>query len=160
MKPGIDVSVREVGLRDGIQNISAFMPTAAKLEWLAAEARAGMSEIEVCSFVPPKVIPQFADATEAGMIGRELAASPAAGGVRLTGFFGVFYAGRLVARVYDARGVALKTIDVTKADPLEAVALDAVIPAPPEAATISLHLVDERGLDRGSLGQVEVVKSN
>ena len=64
MKPGIDVSVREVGLRDGIQNISAFMPTAAKLEWLAAEARAGMSEIEVCSFVPPKVIPQFADATE------------------------------------------------------------------------------------------------
>jgi hydroxymethylglutaryl-CoA lyase len=64
MKPGIDVSVREVGLRDGIQNISAFMPTAAKLEWLAAEASAGMSEIEVCSFVPPKVIPQFADATE------------------------------------------------------------------------------------------------
>ena len=64
MKPGIDVSVREVGLRDGIQNISAFMPTADKLEWLAAEARAGMSEIEVCSFVPPKVIPQFADATE------------------------------------------------------------------------------------------------
>ena len=46
MKPGIDVSVREVGLRDGIQNISALMPTAAKLEWLAAEASAGMSEIE------------------------------------------------------------------------------------------------------------------
>ena len=40
MKPGIDVSVREVGLRDGIQNISAFMPTAAKLEWLAADLKA------------------------------------------------------------------------------------------------------------------------
>lgn len=64
MKPGIDVSVREVGLRDGIQNISAFMPTADKLAWLTAEADAGMTEIEVCSFVPPKVIPQFVDATE------------------------------------------------------------------------------------------------
>src|SRR5262245_16049242 len=64
MKPGTDVAVREVGLRDGIQNISAFMPTADKLAWLAAEAAAGMSEIEVCSFVPPKVIPQFVDATE------------------------------------------------------------------------------------------------
>ncbi len=64
MKPGIDVIVREVGLRDGIQNISVFMPTAEKLEWLAAEADAGMSEIEVCSFVPSKVIPQFSDAIE------------------------------------------------------------------------------------------------
>jgi hydroxymethylglutaryl-CoA lyase len=64
MKPGIDVSVREVGLRDGIQNISAFLPTADKLAWLAAEANAGMTEIEVCSFVPQKVIPQFGDADE------------------------------------------------------------------------------------------------
>ena len=64
MKPGIDVSVREVGLRDGIQNISAFMPTVDKLAWLTAEAAAGMAEIEVCSFVPPKVIPQFVDANE------------------------------------------------------------------------------------------------
>jgi len=109
---------------------------------------------------PTRMTPQFVNATEAGMIGRELAASAAAGGVRLTGFFGVFYAGHLVARVYDSRGVALKTIDVTKADPLEAVSLDAVIPAPPEAATVSLHLIDEHGLDRGSLGGTEIVKGN
>src|SRR4029079_110604 len=64
MRPDIDVSVREVGLRDGIQNISVFMPTADKLAWLAAEADAGMREIEVCSFVPPKGIPQFSAAGE------------------------------------------------------------------------------------------------
>jgi hydroxymethylglutaryl-CoA lyase len=64
MKQEIDVIVREVGLRDGIQNISQFMPTADKLAWIDAEAAAGMSEIEVCSFVPPKVIPQFTDASE------------------------------------------------------------------------------------------------
>jgi hydroxymethylglutaryl-CoA lyase len=64
MKKGIDVIVREAGLRDGIQNISAFMATGDKLAWLDAEAAAGMPEIEVCSFVPPKIIPQFADALE------------------------------------------------------------------------------------------------
>ena len=106
---------------------------------------------------PARMTPQFVNATEAGMIGRELAAAPAPGGVRLTGFFGVFYTGHLVARGYDAGGVALKTVDVTKADPLEAVSLDTVIPVPPEAATVSLHLVDERGLDRGSLGETEIV---
>ena len=63
MKQRNDVILREVGLRDGIQNISMIVPTEPKLEWLEAEAKAGMSEIEVCSFVPAKVIPQFTDAT-------------------------------------------------------------------------------------------------
>ncbi len=60
----IDVSVREVGLRDGLQIQSAFMPTDMKIAWIEAEATAGVSEIEVTSFVPPKLIPQFADAEE------------------------------------------------------------------------------------------------
>src|SRR5215813_13273335 len=61
---GIDVHLCEVGMRDGLQNVSAFMPTAEKLAWLEAEAAAGMGEMEVCSFVPPKLIPQFSDAGE------------------------------------------------------------------------------------------------
>lgn len=64
MNPDIDVLVREVGLRDGLQNISTFVPTAAKLAWIRAELAAGVREIEVTSFVPPKLIPQFADAEE------------------------------------------------------------------------------------------------
>ena len=59
-----DVVVREVGLRDGLQNVSAFFPTTAKQLWLRAEAAAGMPEIEVCSFVPPHVMPQFTDHAE------------------------------------------------------------------------------------------------
>ncbi|NKB57947.1 MAG: hydroxymethylglutaryl-CoA lyase [Alphaproteobacteria bacterium] len=64
MRPGIDVECREVGLRDGIQIQKVFFPTAGKIAWLTAEAAAGMPEIEVCSFVPPKLLPQFADAAE------------------------------------------------------------------------------------------------
>lgn len=60
----IDVSVREVGLRDGLQSISQVLPTEAKLEWIEAELAAGVTEIEVTSFVPPKLLPQFADAEE------------------------------------------------------------------------------------------------
>lgn len=57
-----DVIVREVGLRDGLQIHPTFMPTARKLAWIQAEAGAGVSEIEVTSYVPPKLIPQFSDA--------------------------------------------------------------------------------------------------
>jgi hydroxymethylglutaryl-CoA lyase len=60
----IDVIVREVGLRDGLQIHPTFMPTDSKIAWIEAEAAAGVREIEVTSYVPPKLIPQFADAEE------------------------------------------------------------------------------------------------
>ena len=59
-----DVTVCEVGLRDGLQNLETFFPTDQKLAWIRAEAAAGVREIEVTSFVPPKLVPQFVDAQE------------------------------------------------------------------------------------------------
>jgi len=59
-----DIIVREVGLRDGLQIPPTFMPTTDKLAWIQNEAQAGVPEIEVTSFVPPKLIPQFTDASE------------------------------------------------------------------------------------------------
>lgn len=56
--------LREVGLRDGLQLARAVLDTDRKIEWLAAEAAAGVRAFEVTSFVPPKVVPQFADAGE------------------------------------------------------------------------------------------------
>ena len=61
-KPRILVS--EVGPRDGLQSIGSVMPTEAKKAWIAAEAEAGVREIEVGSFVPPKLLPQLADTGE------------------------------------------------------------------------------------------------
>lgn len=58
------VRLREVGLRDGLQSIGEVMPTEAKLTWIDAEFAAGVREIEVCSFVPAKLMPQFIDAPE------------------------------------------------------------------------------------------------
>lgn len=59
-----DVWVREVGTRDGLQSIPTQFTTAAKLEWIRQEAAAGVPEIEVGSFVPPKMLPQMADTAE------------------------------------------------------------------------------------------------
>jgi hydroxymethylglutaryl-CoA lyase len=54
--------IREVGLRDGLQLVPAVLATERKLEWCRLEAAAGVAEFEVTSFVPARVMPQFADA--------------------------------------------------------------------------------------------------
>jgi len=58
------ILVSEVGPRDGLQSIKSIMPLEAKKSWIAAEAAAGISEIEVGSFVPAKLLPQLADTEE------------------------------------------------------------------------------------------------
>jgi len=58
------VHICEVGPRDGLQNAKHLMPTEAKKAWIRALARAGLTEIEVGSFVPPKLIPAMADTGE------------------------------------------------------------------------------------------------
>ncbi|MCV6799519.1 hydroxymethylglutaryl-CoA lyase [Achromobacter ruhlandii] len=66
------ILVSEVGPRDGLQSIAAVMPTPAKLRWIGALAAAGLREIEVCSFVPSKLLPQMADAADVVAAAREL----------------------------------------------------------------------------------------
>ena len=61
--PG-DVSIREVGPRDGFQNEPEIIPTERKVELIDALARTGVRRLEVTSFVRAEVIPQLADAAE------------------------------------------------------------------------------------------------
>ncbi len=58
------IFICEVGPRDGLQNAHHLMPTEAKKAWIASMAAAGIEEIEVGSFVPPKLIPAMADTAE------------------------------------------------------------------------------------------------
>jgi hydroxymethylglutaryl-CoA lyase len=59
-----EIHICEVGPRDGLQNAKHLMPTEAKKAWIRALADAGLREIEVGSFVPPKLIPAMADTGE------------------------------------------------------------------------------------------------
>ncbi|MBT9486278.1 MAG: hydroxymethylglutaryl-CoA lyase [Rubrivivax sp.] len=70
--PVTPVTVREVGLRDGLQSIARTLPTAHKLDWLRAAHAAGQREIEVGSFVPARLLPQLADTAELVAVARTL----------------------------------------------------------------------------------------
>jgi hydroxymethylglutaryl-CoA lyase len=68
-----EILICEVGPRDGLQNAKHLMPTEAKKAWIGALAAAGLREIEVGSFVPPKLIPAMADTAEVVAYAKRLA---------------------------------------------------------------------------------------
>ncbi|MBQ1766763.1 MAG: hydroxymethylglutaryl-CoA lyase [Aquincola sp.] len=59
--PLAPVALRDTSLRDGLQSIARTVPTDIKLQWLQALHAAGLRQIEVGSFVPPRLLPQLAD---------------------------------------------------------------------------------------------------
>lgn len=63
-EPQRDVTVVEVGPRDGLQNEAEPIPTPLKIAFVDALSAAGLPVIEVTSFVNPKAVPQMADAAE------------------------------------------------------------------------------------------------
>jgi len=74
------VTLREVGLRDGLQLVKTFPSTAAKQRWLRDEYGAGVRHFEVGSFLPAKTFPQFADVRD---IVATVASLPGAHGIAL-----------------------------------------------------------------------------
>src|SRR5215208_3969987 len=64
LPPQRDVSVGEVGPRDGLQNEASSIPTSVKIAFVNALSASGLPVIEVTSFVNPKAVPQLSDAVE------------------------------------------------------------------------------------------------
>ena len=62
--PHVDVTVVEVGPRDGLQSVEQTMPTSAKRRWIDALAAAGLRHIQVGSFVSRRALPQLADSAD------------------------------------------------------------------------------------------------
>ena len=106
---------------------------------------------------PTRVGSEFRGVTEAGLVASPLRASLlATGKLKLSGSFGVFFAGKLVAHFYDEHGASLGSASVANADPVELVTLESEIAPPGTPGRVSLHLEDSNGLDRGALGEVRV----
>ncbi len=59
-----EVTVYEVGPRDGLQNEALVLPTTLKLQLVKRLIRSGVPAIEVASFVRPDIVPALADADE------------------------------------------------------------------------------------------------
>lgn len=58
------VTIIEVGPRDGLQNEKSFVPTEVKKDFIKSLKNAGLTELELTSFVSPKWVPQMGDAAE------------------------------------------------------------------------------------------------
>lgn len=82
-----NVTIIEVGPRDGLQNEKKYVETGDKLAFIEALQIAGINEMEMTSFVSPKWVPQMGDAKEvvrkSPKIGRQFVLAPNAKGVEL-----------------------------------------------------------------------------
>ncbi|KXH80071.1 hydroxymethylglutaryl-CoA lyase [Sporosarcina sp. HYO08] len=81
-----NVTIIEVGSRDGLQNEKKIVDTAVKLAFIDALQVSGIQEMEITSFVSPKWVPQMADAKEIveniSQFGRQFVLAPNALGVQ------------------------------------------------------------------------------
>jgi hypothetical protein len=152
----------ELRLNDGIPSLST--DADAGPYYLEAEINSPMCKLrpgEACDFetewFPTRSGDEFHGVTDAGILIRPLRANALENGkIKLSGSFGVFFSGRLVARFYDAHGRSLGTRPVVDVSPAEPVSLDEEIVPPGKPGRLSLHLEDEHGVDRGSLQEVRV----
>jgi hypothetical protein len=107
---------------------------------------------------PTRGSASFQGVSDAGVTLKPLHAAQSEAGkeIALTGAFGVFFSGKLVAHLYDGRGAVIGTRELEQVEPKDAVKLHATLREAAQAARISVHLVDANGLDRGALGEVAV----
>src|ERR1700730_7254253 len=100
----------------------------------------------------------FQGSTDAGGVRRPLRADELAGAgqVNISGTFGVFFPGKLVAYFYDAHGAAMGTQPLIDVDPRHLSSLQIRVLFPDRAVRVALHLVDIGGRDRGALGEVRI----
>jgi hypothetical protein len=147
---------------DGIASLSSD-PEAGPY-YLEAEINSPMCHLrpgESCmletEWFPTRAGSDFRGATEAGVIMRPLQATNSEDGkIKLSGNFGVFFSGSLVARLYDEHGRSLGIMPVVNVSPSEPVTLESELSPKSKAARVSLHLQDANGVDRGPLGEVRV----
>jgi len=107
---------------------------------------------------PTRAGGEFHGVTDAGILVHPLqAARLESGHIRLSGSFGVFFAGRLIAHLYNEHGASVETVALTQVDPTTLVELETELTPAAKPSRISLHVEDLNGLDRGSLQEVPVV---
>jgi hypothetical protein len=131
--------------------------------YLEAELNSPMCRLhpgESCSFdtqwFPTRAGSDFRGVTDPGVVMRPLQATLDGEKVKLSGSFGVFFAGHLTAHFYDQHGASIGAMQVAEVSPTEPVNLQSHVTPTGKAARVSLHLEDESGLDRGALQEVRI----
>jgi hypothetical protein len=151
---------------DGTPSLNA--DTEASPYYLEAEINSPMCHLrpgESCDldteWFPTRAESEFHGVEDAGVVIRPLESVRSENGkIKLSGSFGVFFAGRLVVHFYNEHGSSLGTARIANVNPTELVSLETEVVPPGKAARVSLHLEDENSVDRGALGEVPVGTGN
>jgi hypothetical protein len=147
------------------------MPTLRSSNWqdapyyMEAEINSPMISLEPGAsyamdthWFPVRAGKELKTVSSAGVVGRPLTAVLSPKGLRVSGIFGVFFPGTLSAHVFDLRGLEIAVVELQAADPLNAVELNQTVKVAEGADRVSIHLNDQQGVDRGSLGEAKITK--
>jgi hypothetical protein len=108
------------------------------------------------NWLPSRMSRNLTTVTDAGLVGKPLSAHRRAGKIELSGSFGVFFPGQLRAFLYGQEGSGKGEVALQAVRPQDPIELRQTIAAPESVGRISIHLIDSKGVDRGSLGEVLV----
>ena len=130
--------------------------------YLEAEVNSPMCRLrpdESCTmdteWFPTRSGKQFHGSTDAGIVIEPLqAVVTQTGKISLSGSFGVFYPGHLVARLYDEHGRIAVMTPLSEVSPSERVSLQTEVACPGKCSRLSVHLIDDGGVDRGAFQEV------
>ncbi|HTS07544.1 MAG TPA: hypothetical protein VMP68_18335 [Candidatus Eisenbacteria bacterium] len=129
----------------------------AELNSPMCRLRAGESCTMDTEWYPTRSGSEFHGVTDAGVLIRPLTATVSGGDkIKLSGSFGVFYSGHLIVRLYGEHGHSIPEISIADVNPSEQVTLDKEIACPGKCSRLSIHLIDDDGLDRGALQELRL----
>jgi hypothetical protein len=98
----------------------------------------------------------FSGVADAGVILEPLLATRTAEGVRVSGSFGVFFPGRLVAHFLDKSDVELGSLPLGNAEPTEILNSNEEVKTPAGTERVRISIEDAQGKDRGVLAEAVV----
>jgi hypothetical protein len=141
---------------DGSKGVSPFY-MEAEINSPLCRLRPGEACQLETDWFPTRADREFHGVADAGIVTKPLSGMRLENGkVRLSGSFGVFFPGRLVAHFYNEHGSMTDTLPLDEVTPAKLVALDTEIAPQGKPARVSLHLEDQDGLDRGALQEVPI----
>ena len=153
--PAVDVDRNGVvAVRTSAEDAPFYME--AELNSPMVSLAPGESYTFKTRWYPTRVGSNFKTETETGAIAEPLRVATSQDGVKVFGVFGVFYPGKLVARLVDAGGREVGSVPLEDVDPAREVELNQEMQVPAGAEKISIHVIDANGKDQGSLGEAQI----
>ncbi len=141
---------------DGSKGVSPFY-MEAEINSPICHLRPGESCHLETDWFPTRADSEFHGVSDAGIVTKPLSGTRLENGkVKLSGSFGVFFSGKLVAHFYNEHGSMTDTLPLGEVTPAKLVTLDIGLAPQGKPARVSLHVEDADGLDRGALGEVSI----